>query len=780
VRIRGALTLVSAISAALGCVASHSAFSQVLAASPQVHINSPDLNLLLIMGGLAAANVVLTVLAWNRHRAFAEMRRAQQAFRDLYDNISEGVFRSTLDGRMLSANPSLVRLNGYTSEAEMLASVNNIADEWYVDPNRRAEINQILTERGSVSKFVSEIYRYKTRERIWVEENTRLVRDAKSGEPLCYEGTIREVTETVRRLDLQEHYSKIASIVSGCLFRFRLKPDGSSCMPYASVGLVHLFGLQPDRVRNDASAVFDFMHPDDLAPLKASIERSATSLTPWQWEFRVCVPGQPEKWVFGHSVPEREADGSTLWHGYLTDISERKRSEAKIYDLAYFDPLTRLPNRTMLRERLEQVIRSGTDRTEWNAVLFIDLDQFKVLNDSKGHHVGDLLLCEVAARLQRQIGRGDLVARLGGDEFVILLQGLGVDRDAAEMQVAEFGSKILATTEQPYNLDLDVFHTSASIGAAMFRAEGCDLDELLKCADLAMYEAKAAGRNDLRFFEPAMRQQIEDRVALTADLREAISESLLSLCYQPQVDRAGFCFGVEALLRWDHRERGFISPPEIVALAERQGLINPLEEWVLQAACLTLKAWAADPLTRNLKLAVNVTAHQLNRRGFIDAVKDALQSTGADPSRLSLELTEHVMLDAIDEVSGVMLELKALGIGFALDDFGTGYSSLSYLKRLPIDALKIDRSFVRDIEVDPSDREIVQTIVNIAASLRVAVVAEGVETEMQALLLRQMGCDFYQGYLFGKPMSSEALLTYLREQAASSIAAFRPRPAATG
>jgi diguanylate cyclase (GGDEF)-like protein len=479
-------------------------------------------------------------------------------------------------------------------------------------------------------------------------------------------------------------------------------------------------------------------------------------------------------------VPEREADGSTLWHGYLSDISDRKRSEAKIYDLAYFDPLTRLPNRTMLRERLEQVIRSGAGVLDWNALLFIDLDQFKILNDSKGHHVGDLLLCEVAGRLQRQIRSSDLVARLGGDEFVILLQGLSQDRSTAESEVTARGTDILAAIDAPFDLEGNAFQTTCSIGAALFRAEGCDVDDLLKCADVAMYEAKASGRDALRLFAPAMQEKIEDRVTLTSDLREAIADNLLSLAYQPQVDREGICFGVEGLLRWEHPERGLIAPSEIVALAEQQGFINPLEEWVVQAACLTLKAWTKEPLTQDLKLAVNVTAHQLNRRGFVDAVKDALHSTGADADRLCLELTEHVMLDAIEEVSGVMLELKALGIGFALDDFGTGYSSLSYLKRLPIDALKIDRSFVRDIEVDPSDREIVQTIVNIATSLRVAVVAEGVETEMQALLLRQMNCDFYQGYLFGKPMSSTELIAYLRAQAASRGRALSDKAAATG
>jgi EAL domain-containing protein (putative c-di-GMP-specific phosphodiesterase class I) len=267
-----------------------------------------------------------------------------------------------------------------------------------------------------------------------------------------------------------------------------------------------------------------------------------------------------------------------------------------------------------------------------------------------------------------------------------------------------------------------------------------------------MYAAKAAGRGTLRFFQPAMQEAVEDRLALTADLRRALAEGGLSLVYQAQIDRSGRCFGAEALLRWEHCTRGAIAPNVIIPLAERHGLINPLEEWVLRTACETLKSWEADPLTCKLQLAVNVSAHQLNRKSFVTSVEEALRDTGADPTLLSIELTEHVMLDNIEDVSAVMLRLKALGVSFALDDFGTGYSSLSYMKRLPIDALKIDQSFVRDLEVDGSDREIVRTIVSIAQTLQLAVIAEGVETEMQALLLRQMGCHAYQGYLFAKPM----------------------------
>lgn len=742
-----------------------------------------------------ALNFFLALATLHRQRAFERIRQAEQSFRDFYDNISEGVFRSTLDGRMISANPSLVRLNGFRTEAEMLRAVNNIGKEWYVNPNRREEIHQILLDTGKAAGLVSEIYRYNTRERIWIEESTRLVRDNRTGEPLYYDGTVREVTETVRRLELQGHYDKIASIVSGCLYQFRMRPDGTTCMPYASVGLIHVFGLRPNEVVADATAIFDTIHPDDRDNVQASIDQSAERLTPWQSEFRIRTPDGQEKWVFGHSVPEREADGSTLWHGHLTDISERKQTEAKIHDLAYFDALTKLPNRTMLRDRLGQTLSADRQDGRHGALLFIDLDHFKMLNDTKGHHVGDLLLCEIAERIRACVRQNDLVARLGGDEFVVLLRDLSSSREAAEAQVGRVGNQILTVIDRPFVAEDYEFQTTASIGVALFSNEGLDVDDVLKRADLAMYDAKSVGRGTLRFFQDEMQQIVEDRLALTSDLRRAQSEGQLALAYQALVDRSGRWFGAEALLRWTHPTRGAVSPAEFIPLAERNGLMGAIDRWVLNAACTTLSEWQRDPATRDLRLSVNVSAHQLNRTGFVAAVEGALRETGADPNRLTLELTEHVMLNDIDDVSAAFRQLKDRGVSFALDDFGTGYSSLSYLKRLPIDTLKIDRSFVRDIERDPSDREIIQTILNIAASLEVSTIAEGVETEMQAVLLRQLGCHAFQGFLFATPLPLEAFLAELRihrletgkkiqraqlfRPEAQAVAKFRRRPSSS-
>ena len=349
-------------------------------------------------------------LALQRQRAVRAARAAEASFRDLYENISEGVFRSTLGGRMISANPALVRLNGYETEEQLIRGCNDIATEWYVDPNRRAELHQMLLKDGRITGIVSEIYRHNTRERIWIEESIRLVRDKATGKPLYYDGTLREVTETMRRLELQDRYNKIASIVSACLYQHRARPDGTANMPYASIGLQHIFGVPPEAVAENASVLADRIHPDDLDRIGASLKYSSETLTVWQCEYRVCWPADNTKWVFAHAMPEREPDGSTLWHGYIMDVSERKQSEAKIYELAYSDPLTKLPNRTMLREHLRKAL-AAERHGRHGAVLFVDLDHFKVLNDTKGHHVGDLLLCEVAGRIRACVREDDLVAK---------------------------------------------------------------------------------------------------------------------------------------------------------------------------------------------------------------------------------------------------------------------------------------------------------------------------------------------------------------------------------
>ena len=446
-------------------------------------------------------------------------------------------------------------------------------------------------------------------------------------------------------------------------------------------------------------------------------------------------------------------DGAiTHYVASFIDISQRKAAEDEIKHLAFYDPLTRLPNRRLLLDRLQHAMQSSARSASAGALLFIDLDRFKTLNDTLGHDKGDLLLQSVARRLGATVRRNDTVARLGGDEFVIMMEGLSAIGLEAAAQARLVAEKILDTFDQPHDLAGLAYHSTACIGIALFAQQTVSIDELLKHADLAMYQAKSGGRNALRFFDPQMQSAAMARATLEADLREGLHAHQLRLYYQPQVDGDGRITGAEALVRWPHPQRGMIAPLEFIPLAEETGLILPLGEWVLETACEQLVTWAGQPELADFTVAVNVSALQLRQRDFVDQVLAVLQRTGADPRRLKLELTESLLVSNVEDVIEKMSALKAKGVGFALDDFGTGYSSLSYLKRLPLDQLKIDQSFVRDIHLDPNDAAIARTIVALANSLGLGVIAEGVETKAQHDFLSSAGCHAHQGYFFSRPL----------------------------
>ena len=471
------------------------------------------------------------------------------------------------------------------------------------------------------------------------------------------------------------------------------------------------------------------------------------------------------KWLSISSV--KDADGVvTHYVGTHQDITERKQSEQRIVELAYFDQLTGLPNRTLLLDRLKQAITATVRSGSHGALLFIDLDNFKTLNDTLGHDQGDLLLKLVAQRLSRCVRAGDTVARLGGDEFVAALADMGIgDQEAANR--AEFvGEKILDALNQSYPLDAVAYHCTPSIGVTLFKGNATSIDDLLKQADLAMYKAKDAGRNALRFFDPDMETAVMERAVLERDLRQAVDERQFVLHYQAQMLGAGRVTGAEVLARWQHPRRGMVSPSEFIPLAEETGLILPLGHWVMETACSRLAEWAARPETAHLTVAVNVSAQQFRDLGFVASVLSTLQRTGADPNRLKLELTESMLVENVEDIIRKMVVLKNRGVGFALDDFGTGYSSLSYLKRLPLDQLKIDQSFVRDILVDPNDAAIARTIVALAGSLGLGVIAEGVETEMQRDFLAASGCHACQGNFFSAPLPVEGFEEFARRAAA--------------
>lgn len=443
--------------------------------------------------------------------------------------------------------------------------------------------------------------------------------------------------------------------------------------------------------------------------------------------------------------------------GLVRDITARKQVEERIRDLAYYDVLTRLPNRRLLMDRLAHALSASARSGEYGALMILDLDHFKTLNDTQGHDVGDQLLVEVARRLTACVRQEDSVCRLGGDEFVVMLEGLGADERHTASQVELIAEKVRSALNQPYLLNIPGgrFHSTTSIGLTLFRGEAASVDLLLKQADVALYQAKDAGRNLVRFFNPAMQAAIESRMALEAALRLALERGEFRLHYQSQIDHEGALIGAEALLRWLPPGREPVLPIEFIPLAEDTGLILPIGKWVLATACAQLKAWEADPRTRQLKMSVNVSARQFHQPDFVDTVRRHLEASGIDPARLKLELTESVVLESVDAVVSRMQQLADLGVSFCLDDFGTGYSSLSYLKRLPLDQVKIDRSFVHDVPDDPNDVAIVLAILAMSRSLGLQVVAEGVETEAQHDFLLRHGCTVYQGLLFCEPAPIE-------------------------
>ena len=512
--------------------------------------------------------------------------------------------------------------------------------------------------------------------------------------------------------------------------------------------------------------------------LGRSRQELASSNNAW---FEAATAGVMERGEWNGEVAKQRKDGSALtvesrWtlvrdddgqpqsiFAIDTDITERKAAEHEIELLAFYDPLTLLPNRRLLMDRLQQALVANARSRHAGALLFIDLDNFKTINDTLGHDTGDLLLRQAAVRLVNCVRASDTVARLGGDEFVVMLLGLNDNPEEAVIQAKTVGEKIVGAFSQPYQIAGIEHLCTSSIGITMFKDQQDSVGELLKRADLAMYQAKAAGRNTMRLFDPVMQTEITTRVALEADLRQAMPRDEFLLHYQPQVDGNGHMTGVEALLRWQHPRHGLVSPVEFIPLAEDTGLILPLGLWVLETACAQLAAWASRAETAQLNIAVNVSVQQFRHPHFVAQVMKVLDHSAANPHRLKLELTESLMVNDMDLTIAKMTALKGHGVSFSLDDFGTGYSSLSYLKRLPLDQLKIDQSFVKDVFTDPNDAVIARTIVALAQSLGLAVIAEGVETEAQRDFLAGHGCHAYQGYLFSRPLPIDKLEEFMRE-----------------
>jgi diguanylate cyclase (GGDEF)-like protein/PAS domain S-box-containing protein len=455
-------------------------------------------------------------------------------------------------------------------------------------------------------------------------------------------------------------------------------------------------------------------------------------------------------------VPSKQGEMSMLRLA-ITDLTERMQAEAEIANLAFYDPLTHLPNRRLLLDRLVQATHACHRTSRHGAVLSLDLDSFKKLNDTQGHDVGDRLLQQAARRLTACVREVDTVGRLGGDEFVVLLEDLSEDTAGAASQAVQVGEKILTALRAPYMLATHEYRCTGSMGITLFSSVREPVSEILKRADLALYRAKGAGRGVLQFFDPELEATVKARAALEAELRQGLAEQQFVLHYQPQVDEAGRVTGAEALVRWQHPGRGLLWPADFISLAKEKGLMASLGQYVLEAGCSQLAQWGSAPETRHLTLAINISSPEFHHPDMVPRTLEILHRSGVNPERLFLEITESLMLDHIEETIAKMRALKAYGLRFSLDDFGMGLSSLAYVKSLPLDQLKIDASFVRDVLTDSRDAAIVRTIMTLGRTLGLSVMAEGVETEAQREFLASLGCRGYQGNLVGKPVPAHEL-----------------------
>ena len=546
---------------------------------------------------------------------------------------------------------------------------------------------------------------------------------------------------------------ELTAKLPGAVYQLLQRRDGSVDLAFVSDGIKRLYGLDPQAATAEPKQLLEGINPDDMQMAREALDRAARDSSVWVAEYRVAQSDGAERWHTIAAVPLAQDDGDLLWHGFVADVTERKASEVEVQKLAFYDALTGLPNRRLLMDRLQKSLAASRRSRAHVAVFLMDLDKFKLVNDTFGHDSGDLYLRTVAQRMSTCLRAGDTAARFAGDEFVVLLDSLSADANEALAQTQAVAEKLLRQFQEPYQLGTHSHNGAISIGVCL-SAEAVAALELLKRADIAAYSVKDSGGNALRFFAPEMQAAVDARVKLAIEFRKAMLEHQFSLLYQDQVDAKGQLIGAEVLLRWEHPELGQVAPDAFVPHAEDTGLIHPLGDWVLEEACKRLALWSQRVDTRHMTISVNVSAKQFQHAGFVASVLAVLQRTGAPPDRLTLELTETVMVTALDEVVAKMLTLRERGVSLSLDDFGTGYSSLAYLRQLPLNELKIDKSFVRDI-IQSANISIAKAIIALGQGMGLQVVAEGVENDAQLEILLQLGCDRYQGYHFGRPKTIE-------------------------
>ncbi|MDO8465183.1 MAG: EAL domain-containing protein [Gallionella sp.] len=619
-----------------------------------------------------------------------------------------------------------------------------------IHPEDRDKVNQAYTQSLENRQPYDVVHRLLFADgRIkWVREHCTSEFDA-SGKPLRSVGAVQDITE--------HHLAEEQLRIAAATFETHeaiLITDANANIIRVNQAFQDITGYSMEEVLGKNPRILNSGRQDKEFYTAMWQQLLATGTwTGEMWDRRKDGQIYP-KWLTITAV-KNEQGQITEYVAIFSDITERKQAEEEIHYLAFYDALTDLPNRRLLLDRFRLALSVSARSHHYGAVLFLDMDKFKTLNDTLGHDYGDLMLIEVAKRVQFCVREVDTVARLGGDEFVVLLEEVDADAEEASQKIALIAEKIRVALVAPYLLKDREHHSSPSIGICLYRGNEAPVDVLLKHADMAMYQAKEAGRNAVRFFDPAMQHAVETHAAIEADLRRAVSGQQLRLYYQIQVDSDHRPLGAEALVRWVHPKRGMVSPAQFIPIAEESSLIFDVGHWVLDAACRQIALWSKRKQTRDLVLAVNVSAQQFRKHDFVENVATVAHAHQIDISRLKLELTESVILTDVADIVKKMHALKTLGVKLSLDDFGTGYSSLSYLKQLPLDQLKIDQSFVRDIATNQNDAVMVQTIIGMARNFSLNVIAEGVETEAQLEFLKQNDCMAYQGYLFGRPVPIE-------------------------
>ena len=672
---------------------------------------------------------------------------AQEKYRAIVEDAVVGIFQATPDGRIISANPAMARIHGYDSPAQLMSEVSNAATQLFVNPNQLQEISRLLEENGVAHNVEVQVSR-RDGTTAWILSNLRGVRGP-DGTVVRHEGTVEDITERKATAEAlwraQEKYR--AMVEDAVVGIYQSTPDGKILS--ANLALAKMAGF--DSVQDFMSKVTDArqIYAD---PMRRDVFRrlitAEGAVRDFEFEVRPRNGKKRTLSLSGRAV--RDPSGVDLYYeGIVQDVTERKAAEEQVQFLAYYDALTGLPNRTLFQDRLTKALASARRRGEKVALLFLDLDRFKTINDSLGHSVGDLLLQQAAERLKEWAREQDTVARLGGDEFIVVLTAV---KDATDAAVA--ADRLMKAMSREFTVQGHSLSASCSLGISVFPDHGSDPESLVKNADAAMYSAKENGRNDFQFFTPDMNSRAVERLTLESSLRQALERKEFSLVYQPQLDiGTGKITGAEALLRWRHPQLGLVPPGKFIPIAENSGLIIPIGEWVLRTACAQARQWQDEGLPA-MPVAVNVSPVQFRQERFLQVVRSVLAETGLPPEYLELELTEGLLLSNGDSTLSALQELRRMGLRLSIDDFGTGYSSLSYLRQFPVYKLKIDRSFVQAMTTDSDDAAITGTIILMGKSLNLKVIAEGVENEEQMSFLRAHDCDEIQGYYFSQPLAA--------------------------